>query len=211
MPQPTEHKSVQARILKYAEEIGWRFVSRSKAEERRGFDATGVYPRERAKNENTKIINLVKSIEQIAEKESDDPFLIGLLERAEAVEEQYENRQITTQEALDKIRKIYEDDVKRRKEQAEKGFHGLTFFIYRTLIDKDLSKSEETTKRIKEEFVNNPNWKTSEKELRELRKGVYYAILAVEDDTCGEPVVSIDKAASIVKELFNHLFIAYDL
>ena len=155
------------------------------------------------KNDNTRIINLVKSIEQIAEKESDDPFLIGLLERAEAVEEQYENRQVSTQEALDEIRKIYEEDVKRKKEQAEKGFDGLTFFIYRTLIDKGLSKSEETTKQIKEEFVRNPNWKTSEKDLRELRKGVYYAILAEEDD--------IDKAASIVEELFNHLFIAYDL
>lgn len=156
-----------------------------------------------SKNDNTRIINLVKSIEQIAEKESDDPFLIGLLERAEAVEEQYENRQVSTQEALDEIRKIYEDDVKRKKEQAEKGFDGLTFFIYRTLIDKGLSNSEETTKEIKEEFVKNPNWKTSEKELRELRKGVYYAILAEEDD--------IDKAASIVEDLFNHLFIAYDL
>ena len=155
------------------------------------------------KNDNTRIINLVKSIEQIAENESDDPFLIGLLERAEAVEEQYENRQVSTQEALDEIRKIYEDDVKRRKEQAEKGFDGLTFFIYHTLIDKGLSNSEDITKEIKEEFVKNPNWKTSEKDLRELRKGVYYAILAEEDD--------IDKAASIVEELFNHLFIAYDL
>jgi len=163
------------------------------------------------KNDNTRIINLVKSIEQIAEKESDDPFLIGLLERAEAVEEQYENRQISTQEALDEMRKIYEDDVKRKKEQAEKGFDGLTFFIYRTLIDKGLSNSEKATKQIKEEFVKNPNWKTSEKELRELRKGVYYAILAEEDDTCGELAVSIDKAASIVEELFNHLFIAYEI
>jgi type I restriction enzyme R subunit len=107
-----------------------------------------------SKNDNTRIINLVKSIEQIAEKESDDPFLIGLLERAEAVEEQYENRQVSTQEALDEFRKIYEDDVKRKKEQAEKGFDGLTFFIYRTLIDKGLSNSEETTKEIKEEFDN---------------------------------------------------------
>ena len=155
------------------------------------------------KNDNTRIINLVKSIEKIAEEESDDPFLVGLLERAEAVEEQYENRQLSTLEALDEIRKIYEDDVKRKKEQAEKGFDGLTFFIYRTLIDKGFSEPEETTKQIKEEFVKNPNWKTSEKELRELRKGVYYAILAEEDD--------IDKAASIVEELFNHLFIAYDL
>jgi len=161
------------------------------------------YIKNKNKNENTKIINLIKSIEKIANEKSDDPFLIGLLERAEAVEEKYENRQLSTQEALDEIRKIYEDDVKRKKEQAEKGFDGLTFFIYRTLIDKGLSKSEKTTKQIKEKFVQNPNWKTSEKDLRELRKGIYYAILDEEDD--------IDKAASIVEELFNHLFIAYDL
>lgn len=50
MPVPTEHKSVQARILKYAEEIGWAFVPRSEAEQRREFDFTGVSPREKAKN-----------------------------------------------------------------------------------------------------------------------------------------------------------------
>ena len=33
--KPGEHKTVQARILKYAQEIGWTFVSRPKAEERR--------------------------------------------------------------------------------------------------------------------------------------------------------------------------------
>lgn len=161
------------------------------------------YIKNKGKNDNTKVINLIKSIEKIAEEKSDDPFLIGLVERAEAVKEQYENRQISTQEALDEIRKIYEDDVKRKREQAEKGFDGLTFFIYRTLIDKGLKNSEETTKQIKEEFVRNPNWKTSEKELRELRKGVYYAILSEQEN--------IDKAASIVEDLFNHLFIAYNL
>ena len=30
MPTPTEHKTVQARILAYAQEIGWKLVSRVK-------------------------------------------------------------------------------------------------------------------------------------------------------------------------------------
>ena len=38
MPGPTEHKTVQARILKYAQEIGWTYVPRDEAERRRGFD-----------------------------------------------------------------------------------------------------------------------------------------------------------------------------
>jgi hypothetical protein len=36
MPTPTEHKTVQARILAYAEAIGWTFVSQKEAEQRRG-------------------------------------------------------------------------------------------------------------------------------------------------------------------------------
>ena len=36
MPAPGEHKTVQARVLKYAQEIGWRYVSRGDAEARRG-------------------------------------------------------------------------------------------------------------------------------------------------------------------------------
>jgi len=35
--RPTEHKTVQSRILHYAQEIGWRYVPRDEAEKRRGF------------------------------------------------------------------------------------------------------------------------------------------------------------------------------
>lgn len=34
MPAPGEHKTVQARILAYAEEIGWTYVPRAEAEAR---------------------------------------------------------------------------------------------------------------------------------------------------------------------------------
>src|SRR6266850_3538762 len=49
MPSPGEYKTVQARILAYAQEIGWTFVSRVEAEGRRGFDPTGATPEERAR------------------------------------------------------------------------------------------------------------------------------------------------------------------
>ena len=155
------------------------------------------------KNDNTKVINLIKSIEKTADENADDPFLIDIKERAEIVKENYENRQFTTQEALEEIRKLYEEDIKRKKEQTEKGFDGLTFFIYKTLLDKAIHNTEEITKQIRNDFLNHPNWKTSEKELRELRKQVYYAIFNVEDD--------IDKVAQLVDELFNQLFMAYKL
>ncbi len=49
MPTPSEHKTVQARILAYAEAIGWTFVPRNDAEHQRGFDPD-VPPADRAKH-----------------------------------------------------------------------------------------------------------------------------------------------------------------
>jgi len=49
MPISGEHKTVQARILAYAQEIGWTFVPRAEAEARRGFDPDGATPEDRAR------------------------------------------------------------------------------------------------------------------------------------------------------------------
>jgi type I restriction enzyme R subunit len=47
--KPGEYKTVQARILAYAEAVGWTIVSREEAERRRGFDPE-VPPADRARN-----------------------------------------------------------------------------------------------------------------------------------------------------------------
>jgi type I restriction enzyme R subunit len=49
MYAPGEHKTIQSRILAYAQEIGWRVVPRAEAEARRGFDPDGVTPDDRAR------------------------------------------------------------------------------------------------------------------------------------------------------------------
>ena len=49
MPKPGEHKTVQARILAYAQESGWTFVPRADAERRRGFAAAATTPEGRAR------------------------------------------------------------------------------------------------------------------------------------------------------------------
>ena len=47
--KPGEHKTFQARILGYAEAIGWTFVPREESERRRDFNPE-VPPADRAKN-----------------------------------------------------------------------------------------------------------------------------------------------------------------
>lgn len=50
MPTPSKHKTVQARILEYAEEIDWTLVPREEAEQRRGFNSDAG-PKDRVKLE----------------------------------------------------------------------------------------------------------------------------------------------------------------
>ena len=119
------------------------------------------------------------------------------------VQDNYENRQASTQDALKEISKLVDEEVDRKKVQAEKGFDGLTYFIFRTLLDKKFEKAEEITKSIKNAFVDHPYWKSSDKELRSLREAVYYAVFREEDE--------VDKVADFVDEFFNLLMKAYDI
>ncbi len=144
-----------------------------------------------------KVINLVKSIARKAEEESGDPYLIAMAERAKAVQESFENRQTSTAEALEELLKEVEANETRKKEQAEKGFDGLTYFVYRTLLDNKVENAEEVSRKIKKAFVEHPNWKKSESALRELRQKVTFAIFAESDD--------LDQVTTLVDDLFTLL------
>ena len=144
-----------------------------------------------------KVINLVKSIAKKAEEESDDPYLIAMAERAQAVQESFESRQSDTAEALAELFKEVAANEQRKKEQAEKGFDGLTYFVYRTLLDAKIQKAEDVSRKIKEAFVKFPNWKKSENALRELRQKVTFAIFAESDD--------LDQVTTLVDDLFTLL------
>ena len=147
--------------------------------------------------DGTKVINLVKSIDKFAEENSDDPFLIAMAERARLVQESFEQRQTSTSEALAELLAEVAQNETRRQEQAEKGFDGLTFFVYRTLLDAKVNHPESVSTRIKSAFVAHPNWKKSENALRELRKEVTFAIFA----ECDE----LEQVTPIVDALFTLL------
>ena len=147
--------------------------------------------------DGTKVINLIKSIEKKAEAESDDPFLIAMAERAKLVQESFESRQTSTADALADLMKEVELNEQRKQEQAAKGFDGLTYFVYRTLLDAQVNDAEAVSRKIKEAFVAFPHWKTSEKDLRELRKKVTFAIYAQLDD--------LDQVTRVVDGLFTLL------
>jgi type I restriction enzyme, R subunit len=147
--------------------------------------------------DGTKVINLIKSIEKTAEEKSEDPFLIALAERAKTVQESYEDRQTATSEALDELLKAVQQDVERRREQAARGLDGLSYFVLCKLNDDGVKNADAVCKKVREAFVQFPNWRRSQNELRELRQKVTFAIYAEEDD--------LDKVSSLVDSIFSVL------
>jgi type I restriction enzyme R subunit len=142
----------------------------------------------------TKIINLVKAIEKTAEENKDDPFLIAMAERAKAVQEDFEERQSTTEDALLDLLKEIEKNEQRKKEQSAKGLDALTYFVLCRLTDDGVPNPEPVSKKVREAFTQFPNWQHSEAELRELRKNVTFALFAEEED--------VVKVTSTVDTLF---------
>ncbi|OJY59745.1 HsdR family type I site-specific deoxyribonuclease [Thiobacillus sp. 0-1251] len=147
--------------------------------------------------DGTKVINLIKSIEKLAQENSDDPYLIAMAERARAVQESFEERQTSTAEALAELLREVEGNETRKKEQAEKSFDGLTYFVYRSLLDAKIQNAEAVSRKIRHAFTEFPNWKRSENALRELRKKVTFAIFAETED--------LDRVTAMVDELFTLL------
>jgi type I restriction enzyme R subunit len=102
-----ESKRDLIRILKKTDELVQSHIDTARIEQVNEFveinASTIEVIKQKKRGDGPKIINLVKSIEKIAEKESDDPFLIALAERAKAVQESFEDRQVTTAQALSEM------------------------------------------------------------------------------------------------------------
>jgi len=148
-----------------------------------------------------RVINLVKSIQQAAEENSDDPFLIALADRAAAVRESFEDRQTTTAGALDDLLQAIEKNLERKRWQAEQGLDDLTSFVFSQLTEAGIAHPELVSKNVSRWFADYPHWRQREFELRELRKKVTFAIFAEEDD--------MDKVTAVVESLFAVLQRSY--
>jgi type I restriction enzyme R subunit len=145
----------------------------------------------------TKVINLIKAIQKEAAEQSDDPFLVAMADRAKAVQEAFESRQDTTEQALENLLQEIARNDRRKKEQAAKGLDGLTYFVLCKLTDDGSPNPEKVSQKVREAFAQNTNWQTSEAELRELRKQVTFALFTEEDD--------LDKVTGTVDALFTLL------
>jgi len=153
--------------------------------------------KEKGEGKATKVINLIKAIEKEAEEKSDDPFLLAMADRAKAVQEAFESRQESTEEALGNLLAAIAKNEERKKEQAAKGLDSFTYYMLSKFTEQGIPNPGKVAEKVREAFEKHPNWKTSEAELRETRKEVTFAIFSEEND--------LNKVTASVEELLTLL------
>lgn len=135
------------------------------------------------KNKNqpdeVKIINLVKSIQKLAEEKSGDPVLISVKERAESIMEAYSSRQLTTQEALKKLLELAEDETKRNEEQEKEGISSIAWFI-RDILTTEKIVDIDVVQDLEKIIEQYPEFTKSEKITRDLRNSIYDRLMTLE-------------------------------
>jgi len=130
------------------------------------------------KPDNVKVINLRKSVAQfIDENEDEQPYLIPIGEKAQAVIELYDDRRITTLDALRKLEEIINEINQAKKEQAEKDFDVNTFTIYWLFKRSGIEKADVLAEKINEVFEKYTNWRINSEEARDLTTQLYKILL----------------------------------
>ena len=153
--------------------------------------------KESKKPDNVKVINLIKSIEKTAEEKSGDLVLISIKEKALEIQESYEDRITTTEEALEQLEALVKQAAEKEKKQKEKGQGDLEYFFSSKLGEIGIKNPDETAKKFKDAFKEHFAWDKSEAAARELRLELYGLLLDEMDD--------IDKANDFIDYLFNFL------
>lgn len=139
-------------------------------------------------SDTVKVFNYVKSIETLVQGEVGiAPYLLTIGERAEAVILAYQQRQLTTREALERLEEIVREINAAEVQRREMDLAGGAFAVYWTLHREGLPDAQEVARRMDGVFGKYPHWKASARQARLVRTELYKALLK-------RPAARTDKA-----------------
>jgi len=126
-----------------------------------------------------KIFNLVKTFYQLVEEQgAEAPYLIAIGERAAEIVHLFEERQLTTQETLDKldelIKKYREEEQSPERRELPNDAH----LVYWLLRYQGNDHAIDAGRAAKEAFTSHPHWRHNGDEERHVRVGLYKALRA---------------------------------
>ncbi len=141
-----------------------------------------------------KVINLIIQTIKTITAEGNQPHLISIKEKAESILEDYENRQITTEDALKRIEEIYRKYQNAKEEKKKKGLDEKVFSIYWLLKNENVPDSEIIAVKINEAIQKYSHYKDNSEQMRKLKADLYKIFIVAK---------AKDKMVDIVKNILG--------
>ncbi|HEY5908999.1 MAG TPA: HsdR family type I site-specific deoxyribonuclease [Verrucomicrobiae bacterium] len=134
--------------------------------------------RDSQSSDTNKVINLAKGIQAtVNEKGTVAPYLITIGERAEAIREQYDERQVTTEEARQQLDLLANEAIEAEKAKRESGLDDATFPLYWELKRYSYKDPKILAVAISAPFRRFPNFSSNPDEMRQLKAELYKLLL----------------------------------
>jgi type I restriction enzyme R subunit len=145
--------------------------------------------------EPPKVINLGKSLlATIKEEGEQQPFLIPISERTEAILEAYDDRQLSTQSALEQLARLMEEYLQAKREREKTGFDINTFTLFWLLKQAGAADPSDLAPKVEAAFRKYPNYRDNVAEERLLKAELYKLVL---------PAVGRESMVTVVKRMLE--------
>ena len=145
--------------------------------------------------EPPKVINLGKSLlTAISEEADQQPYLIPIGDRVTSILDHFDERQITTQSALDQLATLMEQYLEAKKERERTGFDINTFTLFWILKQAGGRDAAEVAPKLDTVLQKYPNYRDNAAEERQLKAELYKFIL---------PAVGKDAMVGVVKRMME--------
>ncbi|MFN7947018.1 MAG: HsdR family type I site-specific deoxyribonuclease [Blastocatellia bacterium] len=124
--------------------------------------------------DTTKILNLKKVLAATVDQEGrSKPFLLSIGERAEAMAELYEDRRVSTEEALAEFEKLAREAIEAEAERERLGVDENTFAIYTKLRETAPDLTAAQAQAINAVFAAFPDYRWNKQQEQQLRAELY--------------------------------------
>ncbi len=149
-------------------------------------------------SDKVKVLNLRKILHKTVTEESrSKPFLISIGERAEALTEAYENRQLTTQEVLVEFRELVKECEQASSERARMNLDENAYTVYTVLKEFEKDITPEQVGAVNSIFDQFPDYQWNRQQDRELRIKLYRTLRPILNQGVIEPTNALLKIQRI--------------
>ena len=125
-----------------------------------------------------RVFNLGRSLAHAAAAAAGrQPYLVPIGERAEAVLDAYDDRQLTTQQALQELERLFAEFVQAQEEQARTGLDLGAFTIYWILKQAAVAEPEALASALDGAFRRFPDHAHRAEDRRQLKAELYKVLL----------------------------------